>query len=84
MVNLALDHRVPLEVRMPPTPGLRRVTLPAADIAQHHQVVEPGPRPLVRALLGLLLGLAAGVLAALLTPHPDRAARSAEMPGQSG
>jgi len=70
---------------MPPTPRLRRrVTLPAADIAHHQQVVEPGPRPLVRALVGLLLGLATGAVAALLTPHPDRAARSSYLPSHGG
>lgn len=70
---------------MPVTPRLRRpVTLPAVDIAQHHDIVEPGPRPLVRAVLGLLLGIAVGALAALLTPHPDRAARSAGLPGHGG
>lgn len=49
--------------------------LPSEDIAAHHDVVDPGPRPLIRAALGLVLGAAAGALAALLIPRPKEARR---------
>lgn len=45
------------------TPGVRS----ARDIAVHHEVVDPGPGPLTRAVLGLLAGAATGAVAALLT-----------------
>lgn len=48
---------------------------PIGDIAVHHQVVDPGPAPLVRALLGLLVGAAAGLLTAAGT-RPDATRRS--------
>lgn len=47
--------------------------VPSEDIAAHHDVVDPGPRPVVRAVLGLALGAAAGAVAALLIPRPDGA-----------
>lgn len=46
---------------------------PSGDIAAHHDAVEPGPTPLVRALVGLALGAAAGTLIALTTPAPGTA-----------
>lgn len=49
--------------------------VPSEDIAAHHDVVDPGPRPVVRAVLGLALGAAAGAVAALLIPRPDRVRR---------
>ncbi len=50
------------------------------DIAVHHEVVDPGPRPLVRAVLGLLLGAAAGVVTVLATPPPPGPATAASGP----
>lgn len=41
----------------------------SGDLAVHHDLVDPGPRPLVRGLVGLALGAAVGALAALLTPR---------------
>lgn len=50
-----------------PTAASRtRVTSPA-DIAVHHEAVDPGPSPLVRAAIGLALGVAAGVATVVLT-----------------
>lgn len=49
---------------------LRAVT--ADDLATHHDIVEPGPSPLVRAAVGLALGAGAGLLAVLLTPRDRR------------
>lgn len=43
---------------------------PAGDIAAHHDAVEPGPTPLVRALVGLALGAVAGAVILLATPPP--------------
>lgn len=43
------------------------------DLAEYHEAVEAGPRPLVRAFVGIGLGLALGALAALLTPRRQRA-----------
>lgn len=40
---------------------------PTQDIAVHHEVVDPGPSPLMRAALGLLVGAATGAVAVLLT-----------------
>ncbi len=54
-------------------------TTAGADIARHHAAADPGPPPLVRAVLGLGVGAAAGVLAALLTPRPERARRQAAL-----
>ena len=39
------------------------------DIARHAAVVDPGPRPVTRAVSGVLLGLACGAVVALLTPR---------------
>lgn len=41
------------------------------DIASF-PTAEPGPRPVVRAVMGLLTGAAVGALAALLVPRPER------------
>ena len=50
-----------------PTAASRtRVTSPA-DIAVHHEAVDPGPSTLVRAVVGLALGVAAGVATVVLT-----------------
>lgn len=43
------------------------------DIAAHHQAADPGPAPLVRALVGLLVGAAVGLLTVAGTrPSADR------------
>jgi len=50
-----------------PTAASRtRVTSPG-DIAVHHEAVDPGPSPWVRAVIGLALGVAAGVVTVVLT-----------------
>jgi ABC-type nitrate/sulfonate/bicarbonate transport system permease component len=43
-----------------------RVTSPA-DIAVHHEAVDPGPSTLMRAVIGLALGVASGIVTAVLT-----------------
>lgn len=54
-------------------------TTTGGDIARHQAAEDPGPAPIVRAVLGLGVGAAVGVLAALLTPRPDRARRQAAL-----
>ena len=62
-----------MDVPAEPVPG---------DIAQYPEP-EPGPPPVVRALLGLLLGAAAGLVAVLVTPRPEHGAPTAP-PGRPG
>lgn len=52
----------------PPTDAEASAALPVgADLAAHHDLVEPGPGPVRRAALGLALGAALGAIAALLS-----------------
>ena len=37
------------------------------DLAEHHEIVDPGPDPATRAVVGLLLGAAVGAVAAILS-----------------
>lgn len=43
-----------------------RVTSPA-DIAVHHDAIDPGPSSVMRAVIGLALGVAAGIVTVVLT-----------------
>lgn len=59
-----------------PTAASRtRVTSPA-DIAVHHEAIDPGPSTLMRAVIGLSLGVAAGIATVVLTTreHPSPSA----------
>lgn len=60
---------------MPPDPAQPSSATPAEvaralradDLAEHHQIVDPGPDQVTRAVVGLLLGAAVGAAASLLT-----------------
>ena len=51
----------------PATPAEVARALRADDLAEHHQIVDPGPDHVTRAVVGLLLGAAVGAAASLLT-----------------
>lgn len=60
---------------MPTDPAQIAVAKPAAllravtsdDLAVHHEIVDPGPNHLTRAVVGVLLGAALGTVAAVLS-----------------
>lgn len=58
----------PADLALQKPAGLLRA-LRSDDLAVHHEVTDPGPDPLTRAVVGLLLGAAVGVAAAVLTPR---------------
>jgi hypothetical protein len=54
-----------------PPPARRRAV--SEDLAAHHEVVDPGPVPAVRAAVGVLLGAAVGAFALVLTARRHEA-----------